>query len=309
MNTTLPPLRALQAFEAFGRLGSVSGAARALGVTPGAISQQLKQLEAHLGMPLLIKDGRRAALTPAARAYHDLISQGFERLMLAQSLIASQWQNGELTISGLPTLMQRWLNPRLLGFRATAGDVPIRMVATHREPDPQALGQSFRLTYGAAAQRYAHSRVLFTDRCFPVCSPGFLERYPDARDPAVLAGLPLIEIDWGPGYATVPRWEQWFDQAGTPARGLRPVAVHSLSGLAIEAAAAGQGAALAQASFVSADLESGRVLRLSDDDLPMPEPYLICWSPMTLARPAAREFLNWIMRETRPLRSPTVKEG
>ena len=309
MNRILPPLRALQAFEAFGRLGSVKGAARALGVTPGAVSQQLKLLEAHLGMPLLVKDGRRAALTPTARAYHDLISQGFKGLLLAQDYIAGQQQPDELTVSGLPTLLQRWLNPLLPGFRATAGDVPIRVVATHQESDLHTLGNSFRLTYGQAAHRYAHSRVLFTDLCFPVCSPGFLERHPGAGNPATLARLPLIEIDWGAAYSTVPRWGHWFQATDTPARNLRPMAVHSLSGLAIEAAAAGQGAVLAQASFVAADLEAGRLLRLSDDSLPMPEPYLICWSSTTLAQPAARDFLNWIMLETKPLRSMTVKDG
>lgn len=308
MNTALPPLRALQAFEAFGRLGSIHNAARALGVTPGAISQQLKLLEAHVGLPLFVKDGRRIMLTAAARAYHDLISQGFERLLLAQDYIESHRQNDELTVSGLPTLLQRWLNPLLPGFRAAAGDVPIRVVATHQEADPRTLEQSFRLTYGQAAQGYAHSRVLFTDRCFPVCAPGFLERYPDARDPAVLARLPLIDIDWGPAYASVPRWSGWFAAEGVSGSPMRAIAVHSLSSLALEAAAAGEGAVLAQASFVSGDLRSGRLLRLSDSSLPMPEPYLVCWGPMTLGRPPARDFLNWLMLETKALRGATVKQ-
>ncbi|HRO13739.1 MAG TPA: LysR family transcriptional regulator [Paracoccus sp. (in: a-proteobacteria)] len=308
MNTGLPPLRALQAFEAFGRLGSVNGAARALGVTPGAISQQLKLLEEHVGLPLFVKDGRRAVLTPAARAYHDLVSQGFDRLLLAQDYIVSHRLNDELTISGLPTLLQKWLNPIVPAFQAAAGEIPIRIVATHQESDPRTLEQSFRLTYGKAAQRYAHSRVLFTDRCFPVCSPGFLERHPEARDPAVMARLPLIDIDWGAAYASVPRWGDWFAAEGIGAVPVRPVAVHSLSSLAIEAAASGQGAVLAQASFVASDLQSGRLLRLSDHSLQMPEPYLICWGPMTLGRTPAREFLNWIMMETKSLRGATVKQ-
>lgn len=307
MNSTLPPLRTLQAFEAFGRLGSVNGAARALGVTPGAISQQLKLLEAHVGLPLFAKDGRRAMLTPAARAYHELISQGFERLLLAQDYIVNHRLNDELTISGLPTLLQKWLNPIIHKFQAATGEIPTRIVATHQEADPRTLEQSFRLTYGEAGESYAHSRVLFTDRCFPVCSPEFLDRHSEARDPVVLARLPLIDIDWGPAYASVPRWNSWFAAEGITPAPIRPVAVHSLSSLALEAAAAGQGAVLAQASFAAADLRSGRLLRLSDHSLQMPEPYLVCWGPMTLGRPAAREFLNWIMLETKPLRGATVK--
>lgn len=70
MRSILPPLRAMQAFESFGRLGSVNAAARELGVTPGAISQQIKLLEDQLQMPLIMKDGRRAALAPKAKSYH-----------------------------------------------------------------------------------------------------------------------------------------------------------------------------------------------------------------------------------------------
>ena len=235
MNTALPPLRALQAFEAFGRLGSVQGAARALGVTSGAVSQQLKLLEAHVGLPLFVKDGRRVILTPAAGAYHDLISQGFERLMLAQDYIANHRQNDELTVSGLPTLLQRWLNPLLPGFRAAAGDVPIRLVATHQESDPRTLEQSFRLTYGRAARGYAHSRVLFTDSCFPVCAPDFLARHPDARDPAVLALIhqaitacraqgKYIGI-CGQGPSDHPDFAQWLANEGISSLSLNPDSV------------------------------------------------------------------------------------
>lgn len=308
MNPTLPPLRALQAFECFGRLGSVSAAARALGVTPGAVSQQLRLLEEHVGVVLLVKDGRRATLTSAARAYHELISQGFGRLMLAQDYILAHKQSEELTISGLPTLVQKWLNLRLPDFQASARDLAIRVIATHQEPDPHMLEQTFRLTYGEAARRYLHSRALFTDRCFPVCSPDFLRRHPEACKPASLAHLPLIGIDWGERYTTEPHWRDWFEAQGVediPA--IRPVVVHSMSGLALEAAVAGQGAVLAQGSFVENDLRAGHLLRLSEASLQMPDPYFICWGPTTLDRPVAQDFLNWLMRVTRPLRSRTVQ--
>lgn len=308
MNPSLPPLRAPQAFECFGRVGSVNAAARALGVTPGAISQQLRLLEEHVGIVLLIKDGRRATLTPAARAYHELLSQGFGRLALAQDYIMAHKQSEELTISGFPTFMHKWLNPRLPEFQASARDLAIRVISTHQEPDPQMLEHSFRLTYGEAARRYLHSRALFTDHCFPACAPAFLERNPQAREPAALARLPLIGIDWGDGYTTEPHWRDWFEAQGLddiPA--IRPVAVHSMSSLALEAAISGQGAVLAQGSFVADDLRAGRLVRLSEASLTLPDPYFICWGPTTLDRPVARDFLNWLMRATRPLRGQTVQ--
>lgn len=301
MPVSLPPLRALQAFEAFGRLESVGDAARELGVTPGAVSQQLKTLEEQLGLALIAKDGRRATLTPAARAYHDIVSRGFDQLRLAQDYLASRQSDTELTISGLPTLMMKWLNPLLLRFRSDAGEIAFRLEATHREPDPAMLERTFRLTYGACAERYRHARALFTDSCFPVCAPAFLERHPEAREPVELAALPLIEIDWGAAYPTVPRWRDWFasredvDAGSFP----RPIAVHSLSSLALEAAANGQGVALAQASFSATDIELGRLTRLSPASLPMPEPYFVCWGAHTLESDTARGFLNWLLAEAR----------
>lgn len=301
MPASLPPLRALQAFEAFGRLESVADAARELGVTSGAVSQQLKVLEEQLGLALIVKDGRRATLTPAARAYHGIVSRGFEQLRLAQEYLATRRSDAELTVSGLPTLMLKWLNPRLLRFQSDAGEVAFRLEATHRESDPAMLERTFRLTYGACADRYPHVRALFTDTCFPVCAPAFLERHPEACEPAGLAALPLIEIDWGAAYPTVPRWRDWFaSQKEVDAGSLpRPIAMHSLSSLALEAAASGQGVALAQASFSATDIELGRLTRLSPASLRMPEPYFVCWGAHTLESDTARGFLNWLLAETR----------
>jgi len=299
MNGFLPPMRALQAFEAFGRLGSVSEAARELGVTPGAISQQIKLLEAHVGITLILRDGRGATLGPEARLYHEIIAQGFDRFRQAQHYLSRLKAETDLAVSGLPTLLLKWLNPVLGGFQSQGRNVSIRLEATHEEPDRQMLDTTFRLTYGGVAQRYFHTRVLFTDTCFPVCSPEFLERHPEAADPARLGELPLIEIDWGPAYASVPHWVDWFEAEGQPAPRRRPVAVFSLSSLALEAAANSQGVTLAQEAFVTVDLRLGRLVRLSPRAMAMPEPYYICWGQRTLEQPVARDFLNWIIAESR----------
>ncbi|WP_146195109.1 LysR substrate-binding domain-containing protein [Pararhodobacter marinus] len=299
MKSYLPPLRALQAFEAFGRLGSVTGAAQELGVTSGAISQQLKVLEEHLSMKLINKDGRRAALSNEALAYHKLIAEGFDRLRMAHTLVQRTKMGADLKVSGLPTLLLKWLNPLLHDIQAHLDDVPLRLEATHLEPDPDLTNDMFRLTYGSIAQRFPHARVLFTDHSFPACSPAFLKQHPEARTAEGLLRLPLIEIDWGPAYSSVPRWADWFAANGVRGASFKPVAVHSLSSSALEAAAGGQGVVLAQRSFSRFDLELGRLVRLSQDSLSMPEPYFVCWGDTTLNQPKAREFLNWLMATSR----------
>lgn len=306
----LPPLRALQIFEVFGRLGTVHATAQDLNITPGAVSQQLRLLEEHLDVVLLTKDGRRAALTPAARGYHELVTQGFGRLLLAQDYIAEHRVAQELTISCLPTLLQRWLNPLLPSFQASTPDASLRLIAENWEPDSHRLEYTFRLTYGAAGRIYAHSRALFTDYCFPAASPDFLARHPEATTPEGLSRLPLIGIDWGAQYTTEPYWRDWFkSQLQGESPQLRHVAVYSISAMGLEAAAAGRGAVLAQGSFAQADLDSGRLVRLSPDQLPLPDPYYICWGQSAIDRPIARHFLDWLMQVTRPLRRSTQQEN
>ncbi|WP_323778784.1 LysR substrate-binding domain-containing protein [Leisingera sp.] len=301
MKSFLPPLRALQAFEAFGRLGSVSSAAQELGVTSGAISQQLKVLEDHLELKLINKDGRRAALSTEAKAYHRLVTDGFDRLRTAQSVVQRAKMDADLKVSGLPTLLLKWLNPLLHDFQSRVEEIPLRLEATHIEPDAEMSAEMFRLTYGSVAQRFPHSRQLFVDTCFPVCSPLFLENHPEARTAEGLSRLSLIDIDWGSAYTTVPRWSDWFAEHDVGDVRVKPVAVHSLSSSALEAAVGGQGVVLAQRSFVSFDLELGRLVRLSDDSLTMPEAYFVCWGDTTLQQPNARDFLNWVTAMGRKL--------
>jgi len=307
MNSFLPPMRALQAFEAVGRLGSVNEAARELGVTPGAISQQIKKLEIYIGITLILRDGRGTTLGPDAKAYHEFVSQGFETLRQAQYYLERQKSGTGLTISALPSLLLKWLNPHLHRFQPQVGDVSVRMEATHTEPDPHLLDGTFRLTYGNAMQSYPYSRVLFTDTCFPVCSPEFLSRNPGAQDPARLAKIPLIEIDWGLAYGNIPHWSDWFKSEGFAECQFKPVAVYSLSGLALEAAVNGQGVTLAQAAFVADDLRLNRLVRLSTKELTMPEPYFICWGQKTMGLPVARDFLNWVLTEAKELQVSSQK--
>ncbi len=299
MDSKLPPLRALQAFESFGRHASVRAAAQELNVTPGAISQQLKLLEEHLQTPLTVKDGRRAALLPKAKSYHAGVSAGFEKLHQAQRLIAQQDTALDINVSSLPSLLTKWLLPKLHNFEAINEGVSIRLDATHGEPEPEFLDHTFRLTYGAASDRHPHVRALFRDICFPVCSPEFLKKHPEAFEPSNFSNLPWVDIDWGPYYSNVPRLETWLTAHGFASPKRKPVSIHSLSGSALEAVASGQGIALAQLSFASADLELGRLIRISQHSIEMPEPYYICWGSLVLKHEKPRSFLNWILAEAK----------
>lgn len=305
MSSNLPPLRALQTFEAFGKTGTVQGAARALGVSSGAVSQQLRLLEEYAETPLFFREGRGISMTPAAVIYHEIVSQGFERLTRAKDFISAQRSSYNLTVTAMPTFMQRWLNPIIHRFQALSSGCTMHFVSTQCELEPDLMDQTFRLTYGPASGLYPHSRSMFRDHFFPACSPAFLSDHPEAMSDNGLKHLPLITVDWGTDKYIAPEWRSWFER-DTGSTGhkktsnsprLRAAGVYSISSLALDAAIAGQGVVLAQAAFAHADLEAGRLMRLSSDAVAMPESYFICWGRMTLASESPCDFVKWILNE------------
>jgi len=114
-----------------------------------------------------------------------------------------------------------------------------------------------------------------------------------------LAALPWVDIDWGPGYETIPHLSDWLEAQGVEHANPNPVSIHSVSSSALEFAAAGHGVALAQHSFAKFDLEIGRLVRLSSASIPMPESYFICWGSSMMDDARARDFLEWIQAEAR----------
>ncbi|WP_424830176.1 LysR substrate-binding domain-containing protein [Ruegeria sp.] len=298
----LPSLRALQTFEVFGRTNSVADTARELNVTPGAVSQQLKILEEQIGKSLITRRGRGVLLRKEAEAYHKFLSEGFDALHRAQIYLDRMEQATNLSVSALPSLLSKWLYPILGNFQDQHPGVSIRLDSTHQEPERYLLSTTFRLTYGDQGQIFPFHKELFTDSVFPVCSPEFLQAYPEVKTTEGLRQVPLLRTDWGPGFEDVPGWEDWFDFAGiTDGEEFRDVGVFSLSSMALDAAIQGKGVALAQTSFAERDLQTGRLIRLSDEELKMPHPYIICWGEGTLHDRTATQFLDWILQAGRQI--------
>ena len=101
---SLPSLRALQVFEAVGRFGGIVEAARRLGISAGAVSQQMKLLEDTLGLSLTHKVGKRIRLTVAGQRYHESCAAAFESLRIAQTEVERSKHASNLRISALPSM-------------------------------------------------------------------------------------------------------------------------------------------------------------------------------------------------------------
>lgn len=289
----LPTLRAIQVFEAFGRLGSATAAAAELGVTVGAISQQLHKAEAEVGLRLVERKGKVISLTARGREYHGDVKSAFDTLRKAQTRIARLRSEATLTISCLPSLASKWLGAQLLDWQAAHPTATVRLIGDDTEPRFGADDADFRLSYGDLITRFDHRTELFTDWVVPACSPEFFARL-SLRNPADILNAPLLGIEWARDQGAAPGWGDWAARIGISRRKAAGEVAFSMSSAAIDAAINGRGFVLAQLSMAADDIASGRLVVPFDIRLELAQPYALAWDPAALEKPLGAELRTWL---------------
>ncbi|MEX3925662.1 transcriptional regulator GcvA [Paraburkholderia sp. BR10936] len=255
MKPVLPPLNALRAFEAAGRLGSFKDAAAELHVTPGAVSQHVRLLEEWLGASLFERHNRRVALTPAAKHYLAEIGPLFEQLSAATARYGTpQTVSRTLSVNAPATFTLRWLVPRLAKFRAGHPDIDVK-VETSNEP-LESLKDDYDLVIrGGPDTFYGYSMQPFlSEERLPVCSPTLLKRVP-LRSPGDLREHTLLHT------SSLPRlWPDWLASVQMP--DLRPAAALTFDHffLTLQAAIDAIGIAMGPTALVADDLAAGRLV-------------------------------------------------
>lgn len=287
---TLAPMRAIQAFEAVARCGSVAAAADELGVSPGAISQQLHKIEADLNVRLFLREGRTLKLTSWGLTYYPQVRAAFDQLRHAQHALKLARTKRSLVLSALPS-MSSWLRRHLVGWREAHPGVSVTLLGTDKESSLHEDGIDFRLCYGTDARKYDRFAELFIDAVAPACSPDLLRRYP-VRTEADLIAAPLIDIAWEKRHQSPPTWADWAWAAGLGVREPTSTLAFSQPDAAIDAALSGEGFVLGQLSMIADHVRQGRLVVPMDRRLTMPEPYFLAWGRDTLDRPLAGGFRN-----------------
>lgn len=293
----LPPLRAIQTFEAFGRHGSVAATADELGVTSGAVSQQIRRAEEVLGLRLLERHGKNIFLTPWGRIYHAKVTQAFDQLRVAQDELASIRADSSLVVSCLPSLASKWVGPQLFDWQATSG-AHVRLLGTGAEPRQGEEPVDFRISYGDRVKSFEHYTELFTDWVVPACSPAFLAANPVAR-PADILGRSLLGIEWESSYQQPPSWTDWAENIGEPPPGGPRDLKFSISSAAIDAAINGRGFVLAQLSMIRDDLVAGRLVVPFDVRVELSHTYFLAWQRSALEKPLGAELRAWLVKISR----------
>jgi LysR family glycine cleavage system transcriptional activator len=293
----LPPLNAVRAFDAVARLGSVRAAADELAVTPAAVSQQLRVLEAHLGLALTQRQGRGITLTDSGRTWHGEIARHLRAIGLAAERVRPGRRVVQVTV--VQSFGSRWLMPRLYKFTAREPEIEVRIDASPvladfaRDPFDLAIREG-RGNYDTEVVR------LFELRFYPVGSPQVARRMwrrNGTLDWSRVRLLHEVSYDY---------WPDWINLAGVcdvdVARGL----FFSHTMLALDAAVEGQGVALSPPPLAERELARG-ALEVID-----PRPFVpgtgiyLCWPrrQMRSLSKAATAFRDWLIEEakaTRPL--------
>lgn len=297
MSRRLPPLNAVRAFEAAARHCSFRLAADELHVTPGAVSQQVKQLEDWIGVPLFRRLPRGLVLTEAGSRYGPWLGEMLDGIAGATRRIAEEAGHRVLTVSTIPSLGTRWLVPRLGRLRRRCPTLEVRVQINPLVTDFRREAVDVVIRHGMGNYPGLRTDHLFTDDIFPVCSPRLLADGPPLRHPRDLAGYTMLHDEPDPGHFREIGWSEWLAAAGcpdmVPQRGLS----FSFTHMTLQAALAGQGVALTPASLVAEDLAEGRLVRVFD--LAVRDPYsywLAC--PLDRAdRPDIADFRDWLLEE------------
>jgi LysR family glycine cleavage system transcriptional activator len=293
----LPSLTGLRAFEAFARLGSMTDAAAELHVTHGAVSRQVRALEARLGAVLVVGPRHDLQLTEAGRRLARALTPAFDRI--AEALPGAD-ASGELVVSCLGTLAMKWLIPRLPGFVDRAPSARVRIVESHAPPDfSQGVHAAIRIVEGRTPDGLTATPFMAHFHG-PVLSPALLAQVGEDRDRAL--GLPRLHSE-----TFRPAWAAWAKRTGAalpPAPAEREFEHNSYM---LEAAAAGLGVAIAPWAFAAPDIDNGRLVA-PFGFAPVPDRFVLL-RPKLAGNPLVDAFAAWLIEEGRRTPPPTQAPG
>jgi LysR family transcriptional regulator, glycine cleavage system transcriptional activator len=286
----LPPLNALKAFEAAARSESFTRAAVELNVTQGAVSHQVKALEATLGIKLFNRERQRLAMTEAGREYLAVVRDALDRIAVGTDRLVQRQSSGVLTVSTSPDFAAKWLVIRLGRFAESHPEIDLRVSATAHYIDFAREDVDLAIRHGDGNWDGLDVVRLCSEQLFPVCSPKLASGRNRIANASDLLKFPLLRLEnW-------KTWSRWFDAAGVAAPVTQGPVLNRASML-IDAAVDGQGVALARTTLAAWDLINGRLVKPIDVSLRMSNTYWIVCPKVTSSMPKIATFRNWLLAE------------
>jgi LysR family glycine cleavage system transcriptional activator len=295
----LPPLIELRAFDAAARHLSFKRAAQELGVTPTAISHQIRLLERHCGCALFRRRPRPLTLTEAGARLFPAVRSGLEAFAVAIAAVKGDGSLQPLKVTTTNAFASRWLVPRLPAWRKLHPHSPLEVICTDSVLDLRAGDSDVAIRY--ATRRTAPTDGIadsfLTDTFWPVASPRLLSAG-GLKRPVDLAKHVFIHCYWSPSDRDPPTWQRWLALAQRRWRHIPDFKrMQHLSFReelhAIEAVIAGQGVGIFSDALVAHELSAGTLVKAFDLSLPGYSFYLVR-RPEHPREKAIRAFVAWV---------------
>ena len=291
MPRRLPQLNALKAFEAAARHESFTRAAEELCVTQGAVSHQVKSLEAELGLKLFHRERQRLVITEAGRSYLEVVRDALDRIAAGTERLLQRQSAGVLTVSTSPNFAAKWLVHRLARFALAHPGIDLRISASLHHVDFAREDIDLAIRHGDGRASGLHVTRLCAEELVIVCSPRLLSGKNALRKPADLGKHTLLHVD------DRNDWVRWLEAAGVENVDVSRGPILNQASMAIDAAVDGQGVALARSALAAWDLIGGRLVRPFELALPVPYAYWIVCPKATANLPKIGIFRDWLLSE------------
>ncbi|MGG4603893.1 LysR substrate-binding domain-containing protein [Paenalcaligenes sp. Me131] len=289
--SVMPPLQALRTFVEVAKQGSIKGAAEALHVTPGAVSQQMRLLEERLNTELLQRERLGMRLTYMGEKLYPMLNDAFSQVDRAMDMVAAHASTKTLTISTVAAFAASWLVPRLGRFTQQYPHIEVRVETGSDLVDMRKDRVDIALRHGLGDYPELDVLPLMAPVLVPVAAASLLQGR-SIQEPADCLDYPLLhDVDRAD-------WSLWLRAHGVD------VDEHTRSGgvfeddyLLIRAAEAGQGIALIPEAYAREEIKVGRLLQVLDKPWPARFAYYIVTRPGAAKRAEVQAFIEWVSAE------------
>lgn len=296
LNTQI--LAALRTFEAAARLLSFSQAAEELSITPGAVSQQMKNLEAQVGVDLFTRKPRQVELSSQGLQFYETVRPVLLNLESTLGRIKRSDLEGSVRLRSIPSFVFKWLIPRLAGFQNQYPDIRIETFAEGSLLDLKAKDFDIAIDYGAGSYPGLSSSLMMEENLFPVVSPAHFGDV-DWQAEGALNRVPLLH-DTTPWADAEPdaEWRYWLQASDMDDINTDRGHYFNRGDMAIKAAASGLGVALARESLITEELQRGRLMAPYKKKQSRCSYYII-YPKGALKNPRIRAVHDWLLEIAR----------
>jgi DNA-binding transcriptional LysR family regulator len=287
----LPSLTSLNTFDACARHGSLTQAATELGVTLGAVSRQVKNLESELECLLFTRHHRGVALTGEGAELHQILSASFRNIGEFCQSLKNRGKSSDVTIAATTAFASLWLMPRLGNFWSEHPEITLNHSISDNPADSGFINADIRIRYGSGKWTGEAAAKLFDDVIYPVCGAQFAKRH-ELSTPEQLIAMPLLRLD-----NLDPLWTGWDSWLAKWNLKLPDTNFRRFNNyvVALQAAEENHGVALGWHSMVTPLIQRGKLSRLGDMEIAAPGSFYITWDAKRSLPKEADLLRQWLL--------------